>query len=137
MALLLERCDNRSKETLKASLLILPFNTEKEAKHMVSQNVTPSMKVFGGSFPYAFTEQGVAMLSSVLKSKRARLINIQIMRAFVRMRQALIAHAEILEKIGLIESKLIEHDANIAIIFDKIREMLSTPSSSKKIGFLR
>lgn len=53
------------------------------------------------------------------------------------MRQALIAHAEILEKIGLIESKLIEHDANIAIIFDKIREMLSTPSSSKKIGFLR
>ena len=56
-----------------------------EAEQLVSQNVIPHKKYFGGSFPYAFTEQGVAMLSSVLNSNRAIKVNIEIMRAFVRL----------------------------------------------------
>jgi len=58
-----------------------------EMQNMVSQNVIPSLKYFGGAVVYAFTEQGVAMLSSVLRSRNALLINISIMRAFVLMRQ--------------------------------------------------
>ena len=61
--------------------------TEIEMQHLVSQNVIPTLKHFGGAKPFAFTEQGIAMLSSVLKSKKAIHMNISIMRAFVMMRQ--------------------------------------------------
>jgi len=60
-----------------------------EAERLVSQNVIPHKKYFGGTLPYAFTEQGVAMLSSVLNSERAIKVNIEIMRAFVRLRRIL------------------------------------------------
>ena len=61
--------------------------TEKEMQNLVSQNVIPHMKYFGGTAPFVFTEQGVAMLSSILKSKKAIQMNISIMRAFVMIRQ--------------------------------------------------
>ncbi|MFM1893585.1 MAG: hypothetical protein RIQ90_751 [Bacteroidota bacterium] len=61
--------------------------TEIEMQHLVSQNVIPTLNHFGGAKPFAFTEQGIAMLSSVLKSKKAIHMNISIMRAFVMMRQ--------------------------------------------------
>mgnify|MGYP001559553191 CR=1 FL=1 len=72
--------------------------TKKEAEILVSQNVIPSKRSLGGYLPYAFTEQGVAMLSSVLNSKRAIMVNIQIMRAFTKLREMLITHADFKKK---------------------------------------
>lgn len=85
--------------------------------------------------PYVFTEQGVAMLSSVLKSKRAVQVNIQIMRTFTRLRQILASHKELLKKIEEMESK---YDGQFKIVFDAIKELMKPPTNSeKKIGFLR
>ncbi len=70
-----------------------------EAEQLVSQNVIPHKKYFGGSLPYAFTEQGIAMLSSVLNSERAINVNIEIMRAFVRLRQILSSNRDLTKKL--------------------------------------
>ena len=75
-----------------------------------SQNVTPSKKSFGGYLPYAFTEQGVAMLSGVLHSKRATQVNIVIMRAFVKIREILSTHKELAHKLAELERKIDKHD---------------------------
>jgi hypothetical protein len=90
--------------------------------------------------PYAFTEQGVAMLSSVLKSDRAIAVNIQIMRAFVRMRELLISNRELAEKLDQLEArlekKLASHDGAIAAILSAIRELMNpTPPRRRGIGF--
>jgi len=90
--------------------------------------------------PYAFTEQGVAMLSSVLKSARAIAVNIQIMRAFVRMRELLISNRELAQKLDQLEArlekKLASHDEAIAAILSAIRELMN-PATPKhrSIGF--
>jgi ORF6N domain-containing protein len=90
--------------------------------------------------PYAFTEQGVAMLSSVLKSARAIAVNIQIMRAFVRMRELLISNRELAQKLDQLEArlekKLASHDEAIAAILSAIRELMNpeTPKH-RSIGF--
>ena len=76
-----------------------------EMQHMVSQNVIPSLKYFGGATVYAFTEQGVAMLSSVLRSKKAIQINISIMRAFVMMRQWALNHQELSARLDALEQQ--------------------------------
>jgi phage regulator Rha-like protein len=88
--------------------------------------------------PYAFTEQGVAMLSSVLKSKRAIQVNIEIMRTFVRLRRILASHAELARKLDVLEKK---YDAQFRVVFDAIRQLSSPPESEpetpkKRIGFL-
>ena len=83
--------------------------------------------------PYAFTEQGVAMLSSVLRSKRAVMVNIEIMRAFVRLRQILGAHADLARKLATLERK---YDSQFKAVFDAIRELMTPPSAKKRpIGF--
>ena len=86
--------------------------------------------------PYAFTEQGVAMLSSVLRSKRAVQVNITIMRAFVQLRQMLSTHADLARKLKTLERK---YDAQFRVVFDAIRELMEpTPSKRKRrreIGF--
>jgi hypothetical protein len=83
--------------------------------------------------PYAFTEQGVAMLSSVLRSARAVRVNIEIMRAFVRLRQMLASHGELARKLAALEKK---YDAQFKVVFDAIRELMAPPTASrKKIGF--
>ena len=88
--------------------------------------------------PYAFTEQGVAMLSSVLKSERAILVNIQIMRAFTRLRHLLSSHRELLRKLDELEKKTGKNTADIQLIFKVIRKMLDPePKPEKKIGFLK
>ena len=85
--------------------------------------------------PYVFTEQGVAMLSSVLNSKRAVLVNIEIMRTFVRLRQMLSANAELARKLELLERR---YDAQFKVVFDAIRDLMSPPPSKKRpIGFVR
>ena len=83
--------------------------------------------------PYAFTEQGVAMLSSVLRSLRAVQVNIAIMRTFVRLREMLLSHADLARKLAALENK---YDAQFKVVFDAMRELMqpSTPPR-REIGF--
>jgi len=87
----------------------------------------------------AFTEQGVAMLSSVLRSPRAIQVNIEIMRAFVRLRQALASNRDLAEQLTELERRVGSHDAQIQGIFDAIRELINPPEPSvpprKELGF--
>ena len=84
--------------------------------------------------PYAFTEQGVAMLSSVLRSKRAVQVNIEIMRTFVRLRRMLASNKELARRLDALEKK---YDAQFKVVFDAIRELMKPPESKKRpIGFL-
>ena len=84
--------------------------------------------------PYVFSEQGVAMLSSVLRSKRAVRVNIEIMRAFVQLRQMLASHADLARRLSALEKK---YDDQFKIVFDAIRELMSPPEPKKRlIGFL-
>lgn len=86
--------------------------------------------------PYAFTEQGVAMLSSVLRSKRAVMVNIQIMRAFVKLREMLGTHRELARKLAQLEKRIEGHDEEITVIFEAIRQLMEPPDkTSKRIGF--
>lgn len=84
--------------------------------------------------PYAFTEQGIAMLSSVLRSERAVQMNILIMRAFVKLRNVLATHKELAEKFEELENRVGRHDAVIDEILDAIRELM-TPVRTEAIGF--
>ncbi|MCG2709440.1 MAG: ORF6N domain-containing protein [Thermodesulfovibrionales bacterium] len=85
--------------------------------------------------PYAFTEQGVAMLSSVLSSKRAVQVNIAIMRAFVKLREMLATHKDLARKLNEMERK---YDSQFKVVFDAIRQLMIPPSPKKrKIGFQR
>ena len=84
-------------------------------------------------FPYVFTEQGVAMLSSVLNSERAILVNIEIMRALVKLRQMLASNAELSRRLDELESK---YDKQFRVVFDAIRHLMATPARDRKeIGF--
>lgn len=90
--------------------------------------------------PYAFTEQGVAMLSSVLHSDRAIEVNIAIMRAFVRLREIIASHKELAGKLVDLERKLGEHDQKFHLVFEAIRQLMAPPASPEKkrqIGFGR
>ena len=86
--------------------------------------------------PYAFTEQGVAMLSSVLRSKRAIQVNVAIMRAFVKLREMLSTHKELAHKLSELEDHLKDHDEQIQTIFEAIRQLMTPPERPRKrIGF--
>ena len=88
--------------------------------------------------PYVFTEQGVAMLSSVLNSERAIEVNITIMRAFVKLREMLSSNKELALKLAQLERKIEKHDDEIKLIFDAIRQLMAPPETKKrKIGFRR
>lgn len=107
--------------------------TEEEAGILVSQSVIPSRKYLGGYLPYAFTQEGVAMLSSVLHNKRAVMVNIAIMRAFVRLREMLATHKNLARRLDELERK---YDIQFKTVFDAIRELMK-PSETphRKIGF--
>jgi hypothetical protein len=115
--------------------------TASEWAGLRSQIVTSTVRRGGRRYPpYAFTEQGVAMLSSVLKSARAIAVNIQIMRAFVRMREMLTTNKELAQKLDQLEArlekKLASHDEAIAAILSAIRELMNpTPRKRRGIGF--
>lgn len=84
--------------------------------------------------PYAFTEQGVAMLSGVLRSKRAVQVNVEIMRTFVRLRQLLASNSQLARKLDALEKK---YDAQFKVVFDAIRQLMTPPEPKKrKVGFL-
>ena len=99
--------------------------------------MTSSQKYRGTKYrPYAFTEEGVAMLSSVLKSKRAVKVNIAIMRAFVKLRQTLEANRELAQKSADLEGRVGKHDKEINAIIEAIRQLRVPPEKPKReIGF--
>jgi hypothetical protein len=115
--------------------------TKEEMENLTSQFVmskTPTGKERRGgrrTIPYAFTEQGVAMLSSILRSKQAVQVNILIMRVFVRLRQMLATHKELAEKIKELEQKC---DARFKSVFDAIHTLMQPPEQKpqRKIGFI-
>jgi hypothetical protein len=108
--------------------------TPEEASNLRCQFGTSS---WGGRryLPLAFTEQGVAMLSSVLHSRRAIRVNVEIMRAFVRLRRMLAANADLARKLAALERR---YDAQFKVVFDAIRELMTPPEPPRKrrIGFL-
>jgi len=109
--------------------------TDEEATHLRSQSVTSRSGHGGRRYaPYAFTEQGVAMLSSVLHSPRAIAVNIEIMRAFVRLRQLLATHADLARKLAELERT---YDAKFRVVFDAIRQLMEPPPDDPRpaIGF--
>jgi hypothetical protein len=106
-----------------------------ELEILKSQFVTSS---WGGvrKLPFAFTEQGVAMLSSVLNSKTAIEVNIQIIRVFTRMRELTLTHKDILLKLEQLEKKSNKHDEEIQVIFSYLKKLLNPPQPARRrIGY--
>ncbi|GEO11264.1 hypothetical protein SAE01_37600 [Segetibacter aerophilus] len=107
--------------------------TPVEIDYLVSQNVIPSKGRLGGAVPFAFTEQGLSMLSSVLKSKEALHVNISIMRAFVQMRQLLDNNKELKKQLSALEDK---YDEQFKVVFDAIRNLIHQKTKPRqRIGF--
>lgn len=110
--------------------------TAGEAERLIFQFGISKRRGGRRHFPYAFTEQGVAMLSSVLKSERAVKVNIAIMRAFVKLRETLETNRELAHKFSELEKRLGKHDHEIAAIIDAIRQLMSPPAKPRReIGF--
>lgn len=109
--------------------------TKEEFRHLICHFGRSS---WGGTrkLPFAFTEQGVAMLSSVLNSKRAIQVNIAIMRVFVRLKEIISTHKELAHKLNELERKIEKHDGEIRTIFEAIRQLMTPPEKPKqRIGF--
>ncbi|MCX5707948.1 MAG: ORF6N domain-containing protein [Candidatus Omnitrophica bacterium] len=113
-------------------------------EHLAAQEVKNLRFHYGTSkrggrryLPYAFTEQGVAMLTSDLNSERAIRVNIMIMRAFVKLKELLLTHKDLAEKIAALEKKYDTHDEKIQLVFEAIKQLLEPPPEPKKppIGF--
>ena len=112
--------------------------TKEEADSLRFQIGMSKIEGRGGRryLPYVFTEQGVAMLSTVLKSERAVKVNVEIMRTFVRLRKMLASNAELARKLEALESK---YDTQFKVVFDAIRQLMAQPEAKKKVitGFGR
>jgi hypothetical protein len=106
-----------------------------ELSFLKSQIVTSSWGGARRANPYAFTEQGVAMLSSVLRSRKAIRANISIMRAFVKMRELASQHRDILRKLNALEGRVDRHDGDIGALIDAIRKDVLPDTPRSKIGF--
>ena len=121
------------KQAIKRNLNRFPADfmfqlSKKEIEQLVSQNVIPSKSKLGGAFPYAFTEQGVAMLSSILNSEKAIEVNIIIIRTFVLIRQHLLNYKELQDKIKKLEKK---YNKNFNDIY-KVLELLLNDKQQKE-----
>jgi ORF6N domain-containing protein len=103
--------------------------TPKEAANLISQSVISSSLGGRRTLPRVFTEQGVAMLSSVLRSRRAIDVNIAIMRAFVHLRELISTHKDLAQKLEDLERK---YDGRFAVVFDAIRELMVPSSRDEK-----
>jgi len=113
--------------------------TREESENLRSQNATLRHGAFSKYLPYAFTEHGVLMLSNVLKSQRAIEMSIKIIDVFVRLREIIMTHKDILLKLEQIEKKVTGHDEDIKLIFEYVKQLLK-PISQKsrcRIGFRR
>ena len=131
----------RLREQVKRNIDRFPTNfmfrlTAKEVETMVSQNAIPSKQQLGGFLPYAFTEHGVLMLAAVLKSKQALDVSISVIEIFVKMRELLSTHKDILLQMQKMEKKLTAHDDDIRLIFEALKQLLNPPQEPRKrIGF--
>ena len=106
--------------------------TARETARLKSQIVISNRRGGRRSRPYAFTEQGVAMLSTVLRSPRSIAVKVEIMRAFVTLRRLLGSHADLSRKLDALEAK---YDGQFRSVFDAIRELMAPKSTLRKIGF--
>jgi len=121
----------------ESALLRFHSGTPKAGQSGILRSRSVTSRSWGGRryLPYAFTEQGVAMLSTVLRSPRAVHVNIEIMRAFVRLRQMLQANADLARKLEALERK---HDTQFKVVFDAIRGLMEPPARPRRrIGFGR
>jgi hypothetical protein len=108
-----------------------------EPSIITALSVKPTTRLAAGKnvkyVPYAFTEQGVAMLSTVLRSRRAIQVNIEIMRAFVRLRQVLQGNSDLAKKLADLEAR---YDGQFRVVFEAIRQLMTVPEkATKRIGF--
>ena len=134
----------RLREQVKRNEDRLPTNfmfqlNEDEVDTMVSQNAIPSRQHLGGYLPYAFTEHGVLMLANILRSKTAIQVSIRIIEIFVKMREMLSTHKDILLKLEQLEKRTSGHDEDIQLVFAYLKKLLPTPDQvdRKRIGFRR
>jgi hypothetical protein len=131
----------RLREQVKRNITRFPSNfmfqlTEEEAIFMVSQNAIPSKQHFGGYLPYVFTEHGILMLANVLRSLRAIEVSLRLIEIFVKMREMLSTNKDILFKLEQLENKIINHDGNIKMIFEALKQLLNPPQPPRqRIGF--
>ena len=140
LASLYQATTKRLNEQVKRNIKRFPSDfmfklTSEEVLNLRSQNATSS---YGGRryLSYAFTEQGVAMLSSVLNSERAIQVNIQIIRTFTKLKKFMVSHRQLANKLKQLESKLQKHDGEIQSIFEAIRQLTIMPEKpERRIGF--
>jgi ORF6N domain-containing protein len=113
--------------------------TVEEREGLRSQNATIRHGAHSKYLPYAFTEHGVLMLSNVLKSKRAIEMSIKIIDVFVKLREMLLTHKDILLKLEQLERKVMGHDEDIQLIFKYLKELITPPEQANRlrIGFRR
>lgn len=112
---------------------------DNEIDGMVSQNVIPTTKQqMGGHLPYAFTEHGVLMLANVLRSKKAVQVSLRIIEIFVKMREMLSTHKDVLLKLEQLEKKVTGHDADVRVIFQCLKQLPDPPREPRpRVGFRR
>jgi phage regulator Rha-like protein len=110
---------------------------EREVDDMVSQNAIPSKQQLGGYLPYVFTEHGVLMLANVLHSETAMQVSVRLIEIFVKMREMMSTHKDILLKLERLESKVLSHDEDIKLIFNQLKMLLIPPEQAnrRRIGF--
>jgi hypothetical protein len=112
--------------------------TRKEKQRLIDEHVQYASLKFSPALPNVFTEHGAVMLASVLNSKRAIEVNIQIVRIFTKMREALSVHKDILLKLEKLERKLKANDEEIQLIFSALKQLLNPPQDPRpRIGFKR
>ena len=133
----------RLREQVKRNMERFPTHfmfqiTENEVDIMVSHFATPSKQQLGGHLPYAFTEHGVLMLANVLRSKKAVQVSLRIIEIFVKMREMLSTHKDVLLKLEQLEKKVTGHDADVKVIFQCLKQLLDPPREPRpRVGFRR
>ena len=131
----------RLREQVKRNLERFPDNfmfqlTEEEVETMVSQNAIPSKQHLGGYLPYAFTEHGVLMLANVLKSETAVQVSLRLIEIFVKMREMLSLHKDVLLKLEQLEKKITAHDDDLQMVFTALKELINPPQEPRPVvGF--
>lgn len=127
----LNQAVKRNRERFPESFMFQLTSEERDEVITICDNLAPLR--YARTLPYAFTEHGVAMLSSVLKSRRAIQVNIQIIQTFVQLRRMLIDHKELARRLDELEKK---YDAQFKMVFDALRQLLAPPEKPKReIGF--
>lgn len=126
----------RNKERFPENFMIQL--TEQEVDSMVSQNAIPSKQSLGGTFPYAFTEHGILMLSNVLKNEKAIQMSIRIIEVFVKLRETLLLHKDISLLVEQIEKRVGKQDQRIDTLFNYLNKFLEKETQPRtEIGFKR